>query len=89
MEFNVVMKRIMDSDDNIRNCIVADTEGEIKASMHRDGVRNYLTEEETAASLQRAASSWKARKQLSPKIGRGQYAAVSYTHLTLPTILLV
>ena len=29
MEYDAVMKRIMKSDDNIRNCIVADTEGEI------------------------------------------------------------
>ena len=85
MEYDAVMKRIMKSDDNIRNCIVADTEGEIKASLHRDGVRNYLSEEETAASLKRAASSWKARKQLSAKIGTGQYAIAAFEKLTRMT----
>ena len=35
--------------------------------MHRDGIRNYLSDEETSESLKRAATSWKARKQLSPK----------------------
>ena len=52
MEYDAVMKRIMKSDDNIRNCIVADTEGEIKASMHRDGVRNYLSERQLLRSIQ-------------------------------------
>ena len=36
MEYDPTMKRIMDSDPNIRHCIVADTEGEIKAVMHRE-----------------------------------------------------
>ena len=62
MQYEPIMKRIMDSDPNIRHCIVADTEGEIKAVMHRDGIRNYLSDEETSESLKRAASSWKARK---------------------------
>ena len=43
MEYDPTMKRIMDSDPNIRHCIVSDTEGEIKAVMHRDGIRNYLS----------------------------------------------
>ena len=51
MQYDATMKRIMDSDSNIRNCIVADTEGEIKAVMHRDGIRNYLSDEETSESL--------------------------------------
>ena len=78
MEYDPTMKRIMDSDPNIRHCIVSDTEGEIKAVMHRDGIRNYLSDEETSASLKRAASSWKARKQLSSKIGPGQYAVAAF-----------
>ena len=51
MQYDATMKRIMDSDPNIRNCIVADMEGEIKAVMHRDGIRNYLSDEETSESL--------------------------------------
>jgi len=85
MQYDATMKRIMDSDSNIRNCIVADTEGEIKAVMHRDGIRNYLSDEETSESLKRAATSWKARKQLSPKIGPGQYAVAAFEKLTRMT----
>ena len=56
MQYDATMKRIMDSDPNIRNCIVADMEGEIKAVMLRDGIRNYLSDEETSESLKRAAT---------------------------------
>ena len=86
MTYDATMKRIMDSDSNIRNCIVADTEGEIKAVMLRAGIRNYLSDEETSESLKRAATSWKARKQLSPKIGQGQYAVAAFEKLTRMTL---
>ena len=69
MEYEVLLARIMKSDPNIRHCIIADTDGNIKATMHKDGVNNYLSQVETTASLKRAASSWQARKQLTPKIG--------------------
>ena len=82
MEYDATMKRIMDSDQNIRHCIIADIEGEIKAVMHRDGVTNYLSDVETVSSLKRAASSWKGRKQLSPKIGSGQFAIAAFEKLT-------
>jgi len=77
----------MDSDVNIRHSIVADIEGNIITVNHRPGVTKYLSEEETAASLKRAASAWKARKQLSPKIGPGVYALAVFekiTRITLP-----
>ena len=47
----------MDSDVNIRHSIITDTEGSILATSHRDGVTNYLSPEETAISLKRAASA--------------------------------
>ncbi len=59
----------MESDINIRHSIVTDIEGNILATSHREGVTNFLSPEETAASLKRAASAWKSRKALGPKIG--------------------
>ena len=52
----------MDSDINIRHSIVTDIEGNILATSHRDGVRNYLSPDETASSLKRASSAWKGRR---------------------------
>ena len=82
MDAENLLNRVMDSDVNIRHSIVTDTEGNIIATSHRDGVRNYLSPDETAASLKRAASAWKARKELQPKIGNGLYAVAAFEKLT-------
>ena len=85
MDFMNLLKRIMDSDPNIRHSIITDNEGNILATEHRPGVTNYLSQEETAASLKRAAISWKARKELSPKIGNGLYAIAAFEKITRMT----
>ncbi|MCV0412366.1 MAG: hypothetical protein K5782_05110 [Nitrosarchaeum sp.] len=72
----------MDSDVNIRHSVITDIDGNIISVNHRQGVVNYLSEDETIASLKRAASAWKARKQLSPKIGRGLYAVAAFEKIT-------
>ena len=82
MDFNQLLQRIMDSDPNIRHTVVTDLEGNITTVNHREGVTNYLSEEETAASLKRAASAWKARKQLAPKIGNVVYAVAAFEKIT-------
>ena len=82
MNFEQLLQKIMEKDPNIRHCIVADTEGNIKTVNHREGITNYLSEEETAASLKRAASAWKARKELQPKIGAGTYAVAAFEKIT-------
>ena len=80
-----LLNRIMDSDVNIRHSIVTDTEGNIIATSHRDGVTNFLSPDETATSLKRAASAWKARKDLQPKIGKGLYAVAAFEKITRMT----
>lgn len=82
MGFEKLLQKIMDSDVNIRHSIITDVEGNIITVNHRPGVVNYLSEEETAASLKRAASAWKARKQLSSKIGKGLYAVAAFEKIT-------
>ncbi len=82
MDFEQLLQKIMDSDVNIRNSIVVDIEGNIITVNHRAGVINYLSEDETAASLKRAATAWKARKQLRPNIGQGLYAVAAFEKIT-------
>jgi len=77
-----LLTKIMDSDVNIRHSIITDIEGRIITTNHRDGITNYLSQEETEASLQRAATAWKARKELSPKIGNGMYAVAAFEKIT-------
>ena len=85
MDFMNLLKRIMNSDPNIRHSIITDNEGNILATEHRPGVTNYLSQEETATSLKRAAISWKARKELIPKIGKGLYAIAAFEKITRMT----
>ena len=82
MNSDQLLQRIMDSNVNIRHSIVADLGGNVKAVNHREGVTNYLSEDETAASLKRAASAWQARKALKPKLGDGKYAVAAFEKLT-------
>ena len=83
--FENLLKKIMNSDVNIRHSIVTDIEGSIITISHRDGITNYLSPEETEASLRRAATAWKARKELSPKIGNGMYAVAAFEKITRMT----
>ena len=85
MNSELLLERIMDSDPNIRHSIVADIDGHIQAVNHREGVTNHLSEAETATSLKRAATAWKARKELSSKIGKGLYAVAAFEKITRVT----
>ncbi|MDH3340368.1 MAG: hypothetical protein OEL84_03665 [Nitrosopumilus sp.] len=85
MNFENLLKRIMDSDPNIRHSIITDKEGNILATSHREGITNFLSQEETEASLRRAADAWKGRKALSPKIGNGLYAVAAFEKITRMT----
>ena len=85
MNFENLLKKIMNSDINIRHSIITDIEGNTLATSHRDGVTNYLSPEETAASLKRAAAAWKGRKALKPKIGSGLYAVAAFEKITRMT----
>jgi len=80
-----LLMRIMNSDPNIRHSIVSDNEGKILAIHHRPGVTNFLSKEETEASLKRAAVAWKGRNELSPKIGNGLYAVAVFEKITRMT----
>lgn len=85
MNFENLLKRIMNSDANIRHSIITDIEGNILATSHREGITNYLSAKETESSLKRAAVAWKGRKELAPKIGRGLYASAAFEKITRMT----
>jgi len=82
MDFERLLEKVLESDPNIRHSIVTDIDGNTILVNHRDGVTNYLSKEETAASLVRAASAWKGRKELFPKIGKGLYAVAAFQKIT-------
>ena len=82
VDFAILLKKIMDSDVNIRHSLITDNDGNILATSHREGITNYLSAEETAESLKRSSIAWKGRKELIPKIGRGLYAVAKFEKIT-------
>ena len=85
MDNEGLLQRIMDSDHNIRHSVVTDDDGKVITTNHRAGVVNFLTPYETAESLRRAASAWKARKAMQSKVGKGLYAIAAFENLTRMT----
>jgi hypothetical protein len=66
---------------------ICDNDGNIMCSVHREGVKNLLTPEESKKSLELAVNSWKIRTQLEPKIGKGKYVLAEYEkikRITMP-----
>jgi hypothetical protein len=53
---------------------------------HREGVTNYLSDDETKESLDHAVSSWKSRAKISNKIGKGKYVLAVYEKLRRVTV---
>ncbi len=82
MNSEQLLERVMEINTNIRHTIVADSDGNIEVVNHREGVTNYLSEDETSESIKRAASAWKVRKSLSSKIGNGIYAVAAFEKLS-------
>ncbi len=82
MNSEELLELVMESNANIRHCLVADIDGKIETVNHREGVTNFLSESETVSSLKRAADAWKARKELGPKLGKGLYAVAAFEKLT-------
>ncbi len=78
--------KLLHSDSHIRFVAISNMDGNILASINREGMNNILTEDETENSLQRAISSWKSRRELFDKTGEGKYALVVYEKLKRITI---
>jgi len=78
---------VLDIDPKIRFATIFDMNGKVLFSIHREGVQNLLSTEESQKSLHLAINAWKSRNEVSDKIGAGKYALVEYEKLkriTLP-----
>ena len=65
---------------------ITDNDGKILWNSYRKGVKNILTLEETKSTLERALKTWKARDELSAKIGKGRFAIVGYDKIKRITV---
>lgn len=78
MDYQSFQEKAMKISPAIRYATITDMNGKIKYSGHKKGVKNLLTTKESIKSLKTSANIWKARNQLSRKIGRGKYALAEY-----------
>jgi hypothetical protein len=77
----------MNIDPKVRLVTICDNDGNIMCSVHREGVKNLLTPEESKKSLELAVNAWKTRSSLAPKIGKGKYVLAEYEkikRITMP-----
>jgi predicted transcriptional regulator len=87
MDYKRIYNDIMNIDPKIRLVTICDNDGNIMCSVHREGVKNLLTPEESKKSLELAVNSWKIRTQLEHKIGKGKYVLAEYEkikRITMP-----
>ena len=85
LEYEKICDEILDADTKIRYVGVYDY-GELYDKM-RQGVKSYLTREETEMSLSHAIYRWSTRKKTSEKIGKPMFAITKYEkifRLTVP-----
>jgi hypothetical protein len=78
MDYQSFQEKAMKISPSIRYATITDLNGRVKSSGHRKGVKNLLTTKESLQSLKSSANIWKARNQLSRKIGKGKYALAEY-----------
>ena len=87
MDYQNLHRKIMNMSPAIRFATICDTNGSVKYSGHRKGVKNLLTPSESRQSLRLAVTAWKIRSKLSRKIGKGKYVLAEYAkikRITLP-----
>ena len=87
MIYKSIFDKVLGIDPKIRFATIFDMNGNVLFSVHREGVQNLLSPEESQKSLQSAINAWISRNEVSDKIGKGKYALVEYEKLkriTLP-----
>jgi hypothetical protein len=77
-EFYTVYNSIMNLDDKVRFVSVLDKNGEILFGGQREGIQNYLSNEDQKKSIRHVTEAWFTRNQFSSSIGNGKYAMAEY-----------
>jgi len=78
MDYQSLQEKAMKISSAVRYATITDSNGRIKSSGHKKGVKNLLTAQESLKSLKTSANIWKERNRLSRKIGKGKYALAEY-----------
>lgn len=84
MNGNQFCDEILKMDNKIRAAAIYD-EGKFYHKM-QDGLKSYLTQDETEISLAQAVYRWALRKKMAPKIGQPIYSMAKYERIYRVTI---
>ena len=69
---------IMNLDERVRFVTIVDKSGTTLYGGQREGIENYLSEEDQKKSLEHVLNAWFLRSQVSEGIGSGKYATAEY-----------
>lgn len=73
-----IVRMIIENNKHARYAAIWDLNGQVLSEKHAKGEENILTLEETQGTIKRSLARWKERDEISDKIGKGEYAIVSY-----------
>ena len=68
----------MNLDAGVRFVTILDKSGEVLFGGQREGIQNYLSEEDQKKSIKHVTDAWFSRNQFSSGIGEGKYAMAEY-----------
>ena len=77
-EFYSLYNSIMNLDAKVRFVTILDKSGEVLFGGQREGIENYLSEEDQKKSIKHVTDAWFSRNQFSSGIGEGKYAMAEY-----------
>ena len=69
---------IMNLDPKVRFVTILDKAGTILFGGQREGIKNYLSEDDQKKSIKHVTDAWFSRNQISSGIGEGKYAMAEY-----------
>ena len=73
-----IIRNILEKNKHARYAAIWDLKGEILCEKHAKDQENILSLEETQDTIRRSLERWKERDKVADKIGKGEYAVVSY-----------
>jgi hypothetical protein len=75
------LNNVMDVDEHVRYAIICDLDGKILQKRKREGVIDFLSEEQNKIALNHTIESWNFRNTLLDKIGKAKYTLQVYEKL--------
>jgi hypothetical protein len=85
--YKQLCQQILSLNNDIRFAGIAVMEGKIVAAQYREGVKPFLTREESELSFMQALIRMNTRRTMEDKIGRPQYSITEYERVIRSTMM--